>query len=133
MPPQDFKKLTDYWHDLSIKHKVTSQKLFKLGDYPAALFYAHLSMETFLKELIVLTSRDHAPYVHGLAYLAGKIPVEADKQDVELLERLNKFNVQSRYPHEVMVLYEITSEECKILLQAAERLKQWFRRALKIK
>ena len=68
--------------------------------FPYALFFVHLSLEKFLKAILVHQNKNHAPHTHNLAYLAGKIDSEFQKEQIELLEEMNEFNLESRYPND---------------------------------
>ncbi len=111
MTVQDLQQLLAYWREGSDYDWGTAQSLLRAKRYPYALFMGHLSLEKLLKGLIVKETRDHAPFTHNLAYLAGKLPFEFSKERIVFLEEINSFNIEARYPDEKRELYKRATKE----------------------
>jgi HEPN domain-containing protein len=128
MTVQDLRKLINYWISGSDYDWKTAQALFKAGKYPYALFMAHLSVEKLLKGLIVKETRDHAPFTHNLVYLAGKIALDFSKEQIALLEEMNDFNLEARYPDEQREFYKkATKVFARRYLATTARLREWLK------
>lgn len=129
MTVQDLRKLVQYWLDGSDYDWKTAQALFKSRKYPYSLFMVHLSIEKILKGLIAKESRDHAPYTHNLVYLAGRIKLDFSKDQVTLLEEMNEFNLEARYPDEQREFYKKASKSfAQRYLKEALGLREWLKK-----
>lgn len=126
---RDIQKLIDYWATSSDYDWKTSQSLFKSKKYPYALFMAHLSVEKLLKGLLVKQTRDQAPFTHNLAYLAGKLPLNFTKEQIQLLEEMSDFNLEARYPDEQKEFYKrATKAFTENYLKRAGEMRGWLKK-----
>lgn len=129
MTIQDLRKLVDYWLSGADYDWQTARSLFKSKKYPYALFMAHLSVEKLLKGLVVKETKDHAPFTHNLVYLAGKIDIELSKEQLALLEEMNDFNLEARYPDEQKAFYKkATRAFAQRYLKEAGRIREWLKK-----
>ena len=132
MTPIDISKIVSYWIEVSKHDMDIAQSLFRTGKYDYCLFLCHLSLEKILKALVAKRTKAHPPYTHNLLYLAGKANVELSKQRIEMLDQINKFNLEIRYPEDLKVLYKtITKEYAKKYLDISRELRKWFQNLLK--
>jgi HEPN domain-containing protein len=63
-------------------------------------FMAHLAVEKSLKALVVQKNNEFPPKTHNLIMLAEKAGLELSEKQLDFLETLNYFQLQSRYPEE---------------------------------
>lgn len=78
----------------------------KTKRYADALFFRHLVLEAELKALVVLKTRENAPFIHHLpklAELAQLLPT--DSQDADLKE-MTAFNIDARYSDYKLSFYK---------------------------
>lgn len=106
MKKEDRKKLIDYWRKTAAHDYDTMQSLFTSKRYDASLFFGHIVLEKILKALAVKTTGEHAPYTHDLLRLAKISQIALSSQDVELLDEVNDFNMEARYPENKMDFYK---------------------------
>lgn len=72
---EDYKKLIEYWRELSDYDIITAKHMFETKRYPYCLFLCHLSIEKILKSLIVKQTKKYSPYTHNLVDLAKRINI----------------------------------------------------------
>lgn len=131
MTVHDLNALLKHWLTGSDYDWKTAQSLFKTKKYPYCLFMVHLSLEKLLKGLLVQETKDHAPYTHNLAYLAGKLSLEFSKDQILLLEEMNEFNLEARYPDEQRRFYKKANKTyTKRYLQSAQEMREWLKKKL---
>jgi HEPN domain-containing protein len=88
-----------YWlksaeHDLD-----SAESMFDSEKYDWCLFVGHLSLEKLLKALFVQNNKNETvPRIHNLVRLAELSGVLLDKEQRFLLDKINDFNIQTRYP-----------------------------------
>lgn len=134
MTIQDLQKLIAHWKNSSDYDWKTADSLFKSKKYPYALFMCHLAVEKLLKALIVRATKDHAPFTHNLVYLAGKLYLEFSKEQINLLEEMNEFNLEARYPDEQMAFYKKANREfAGKYKKEAGTLRTWLKKQLSTK
>ncbi len=126
MTVKDVKQLIQYWLDGSDYDWKTSLSLLKAKKYPYCLFMCHLSVEKLLKGLIVKEEKDHAPMTHNLTFLAGKLDIEFSKERIQLLQEMNDFNIEARYPDEQNEFYKkATKEFARRYVSKTKELREW--------
>ncbi len=131
MTPQDIRELIRYWLKGSDYDWKTAGDLLRSKKYPYCLFMCHLSLEKLLKALVVKETKSHPPYTHNLAYLAGKLPLEFSKEKIVLLEEMNDFNLEARYPDEQMAFYKKATRAYALhYKKLAGELREWLRKKL---
>lgn len=134
MTYKDIHELIQYWLKGAEYDWKTAGDLLKSKKYPYCLFMCHLSIEKLLKALVVKETKDHPPFTHNLAYLAGKLSVEFTKEQIILLEEMNDFNLEARYPDEQMEFYrKATREFAQRYKKAAGELREWLKKKLLIR
>jgi HEPN domain-containing protein len=106
MTSKDIAKVVNYWLDAAIHDLETAGSLFRTGKYDYCLFLCHLSLEKLLKSLVANTIKDHPPFTHNLLYLAGKANLHLSKTQIEMLDEINKFNMEARYPEDLKAFYK---------------------------
>jgi|WetSurMetagenome_2_1015567.scaffolds.fasta_scaffold266145_2 HEPN domain-containing protein len=96
-----------YWRE-SAQHDLDSaESIFDTGRYDWCLYVAHLSLEKLLKAIFV-DKNDNAmpPKLHNLVRLAELSKVELDDTQKFLLDKINDFNIQTRYPDYKLEFYK---------------------------
>ena len=94
----DLQKQLIYWQETSDRDLKTAEGLFKLKRYDACLFFCHLSLEKFLKGLVVAEIHGPAPYIHNLKKLAKLANLDLTDEDMANLIVITDFNISGRYP-----------------------------------
>ena len=105
MNTADQKKLMDYWKKTAEHDYETMQTLFVGKRYDATLFFGHIILEKMLKALIAHKIGEQAPYTHDLVRLAKIAHVELSEEEMKLLNEVNDFNIEARYPAERLEFY----------------------------
>jgi HEPN domain-containing protein len=91
------KEQTTHWQNSAVRDWKTAQGLFEIKRYDACLFFCHLTLEKFLKGLVVFHARREAPYIHDLERLAvmANLPLSSDQ--ISDLKAISAFNIAGRY------------------------------------
>ncbi len=101
-----------YWitsadHDLE-----TAETLFSSGKYDWCLFICHIVLEKGLKALYVLKhDGEMPPKTHNLVRLAELAETELKEEQIDLLDRINDFNIETRYPDYRLEFYKTCTKE----------------------
>lgn len=124
-------EIIGHWCRISEEKWKTVEVLMKTERYADALFFSHLALELLLKGLVVLHTKEQAPYIHDLprlAYLAGLEPDEEQKKQLEII---TTFNVEGRYDDYKMALYRrATKEYTQEYVHKADMLRLWIQKRL---
>lgn len=102
----------DYWiksaeHDLE-----SAESLYASGKYDWCLFICHIVIEKALKAAYVKTNNNQLPpKIHNLSRLAELSPIGFSMEDLELLDKINDFNIEARYPDFRFSFYEICTKD----------------------
>lgn len=131
MTLKDVQKVVTHWKDGSASD-VRSAKLLLAGrQFLQSLFFCHLAIEKTLKAVIVRESKDHAPFVHNLVYLAGKTSLELSKPTIAFLELMSRYNIEGRYPeYQEKLRKEIGREYVAEHLHLTEEFIKWCQKHL---
>lgn len=125
---KDIVKIIAYWNDASKRDIDTAQSLFRTGKYDYCLFLCHLAVEKILKAVAARHLKDHPPFTHNLLYLAGKTNLKLSKQQIELLDDINRFNMEVRYPEDLKAFYKkVDKAYAQKYLKASKEIWKWFR------
>lgn len=87
----------DYWlksaaHDLDV-----AETLFLNQKYDWCLFIGHLVIEKTLKAFYVRDKQEMPPKIHNLVRLAENTKLALDKEQLQFLAEVNRFNIEARY------------------------------------
>jgi HEPN domain-containing protein len=86
----------------------------------------HLVIEKILKAIYVYKFDDTPPYTHRLVYLAEKIFLQLNPEQIELLEIVTDFNLEARYPDEKFSFKKRCTEEfTKKYLRKINEMRRW--------
>lgn len=108
---EDIKKIVKYWFKTAKHDFETMNGLFGIKRYPESLFFGHIVLEKILKGLTVEETKEEAPYIHNLAKLAELAKCDLFKDEMELLDQVNKFNIRARYPEYKLQFYRQCDRE----------------------
>lgn len=129
----NIKEVIQYWLTSAEDDIRVAQHLYDAGDYPQALFFGHLYLEKVLKALVVQETETHAPYSHNLLSLAGKSGIELSPQNETDLDRITKYNIETRYPEDLFDLKQQCTEElCQNELGKIKELAKWFKKEIRL-
>ena len=124
----DGKQVEDFWQKQSVDDFETARSLFALKRYTHALFFCHLSVEKFLKALVVRKTNANAPYDHNLQRLAQDAGLQITDHARESLAEINTFNIKGRYDDYKSRFYQkATLEYTEEYLNKTEELLLWLK------
>ncbi len=88
-----------YWVDSAIHDLDVAEGLFHIKKYDWTLFIAHLVLEKLLKAIYVMTKDNEIPpKTHNLLRLAEESGLVLSDEQKLLLDKVNDFNLEARYP-----------------------------------
>jgi HEPN domain-containing protein len=95
----DIKEHIKYWLDSADHDWDTVQSLFSAAKYDWCLFIGHLVLEKILKALYVQANNNQLPpKTHNLVKLARLSKLDLSMEQEILLDEVNDFNLEVRYP-----------------------------------
>jgi len=96
-----------YWIESASHDLETAEHLFKSEKYDWSLFIAHFVLEKALKALFVFNQENKVPpKTHNLLKLAELAKLELSDNQKMLLDEVNDFNLETRYPDYKMEFYK---------------------------
>jgi HEPN domain-containing protein len=130
----DIQKVVEYWTKSAQDDLPVTIHLFASKDYHYALFFGHLYLEKLMKALIVRVTEEHAPRSHNLIYLAECANLTLSDSQREILTRVNKYNLETRYPVDRDTLRDLyTMDFAKAELKIIQEMGEWLNLQLKRK
>ncbi|MFH1029945.1 MAG: HEPN domain-containing protein [bacterium] len=111
MDKKSVKKVGEYWRKTAEHDYDVMMTLFKNKRYDYSLFFGHIVLEKILKALVVEYTNEQAPYTHDLARLAEIGRLELEEGDMDLLNKVNDFNLSTRYPDYKLQFYRKCTKE----------------------
>ncbi|QTA78548.1 HEPN domain-containing protein [Desulfonema limicola] len=101
-----------YWLDSSQHDIESAEIIFNSGRYDWCLFVGHLALEKILKAVFVNRNDNNIPpKIHNLVRLAELSQIELDDEQKFLLDKINDFNIQTRYPDYRLEFYKRCNAE----------------------
>lgn len=94
------------WSNASNQDLETAEILFENEKYHHALFFCHLSIEKYLKAIIVKTTKVAPPLIHDLVRLAEKTDIKLTSKIKNKLADISAFNIQARYDDYKLSFYK---------------------------
>lgn len=94
----NIEKQIGYWKDGSLSDIETAQILIEKGKFKEGLFFCHLTIEKILKAHYVKVNKDIPPKTHNIFFLIEKTELSFDKNILDFLGILMKYQLQGRYP-----------------------------------
>lgn len=117
-----------YWRE-SAKHDLESaEAIFLSGRYDWCLFVGHLALEKILKALYVERNDNNIPpKIHNIVRLAELSKIVLTDQQKFDLDKINDFNLQTRYPDYKLEFYKMWNQEsAKENLAKIKEFYTWF-------
>lgn len=123
------KELISRWRKSANKNFKTAQDLIKLKHYDWALFIGQLSLEKFLKGLVVKNSNKLPPLIHNLNKLAELAEIKLTKEQENDFVEISKFHIQARYDDIKYELYKTATEKyTKKWFNKIQKYYQWLKK-----
>lgn len=124
-------KVVKYWTESAAEDWPVAKQLLESGTYRYALFFGHLYLEKLLKALVVSRTGEHARRTHDLLVLAEHAGLSVSSQQREALLRVTAYNVDTRYPEDVVATRRrYTREHTENELRIIEETGQWLKSEL---
>ena len=108
---KQLKELIDYWRDGGLHDWKTAKSLWESKRYDACLFFCHLSLEKLLKGLVVIKTKNTAPYTHDLVLLVKRSEIKADEAKIDQIGAFTNFNMKTRYPEDKLAFYKLCNRK----------------------
>jgi HEPN domain-containing protein len=88
-----------YWRESAQHDLESAEAIFKSGRYDWCLYVGHLTLEKILKAIFVDRNDNNIPpKIHNLVRLAELSRIELNDEQKFFLDKVNDFNIQTRYP-----------------------------------
>jgi HEPN domain-containing protein len=118
-----------YWLDSAEHDLETSNTLFESSKYDWSLFIGHLVLEKLLKAVFVKNNDNKIPpKLHNLVRLSELSLIELDEDKKIILDKINDFNLEVRYPEYKNELYKTcTKEFAEENINYIKELYQWLK------
>ena len=108
-----------------------ARDLFRNRKYPYCLFFCHLAVEKMIKAVVVAKLHAHAPWTHNLPFLAGHAAMTLDKGDLEFLVELTRWNLEARYPSDLLTLKKkADASTVRVLIKKTNKFLKWLKNQL---
>jgi HEPN domain-containing protein len=100
------KDIVKNWFNASKQDLETAVILFENKKYHHALFFCHLSIEKYLKAMIVKKMKKAPPLIHDLVRLAEETDIKLTDKIKNELGDISAFNIQARYDDHKLSFYK---------------------------
>lgn len=123
-----------FWLESAEHDWDTANSLFAIGKYDWCLFIAHLVLEKTLKALFIQDNNNQLPpKTHNLVKLARNTKSTFTEEQEILLDEVNDFNLEARYPQYRDEFYKKCDKEfCEQYLQKIGRILKWLQSQIKL-
>lgn len=118
-----------YWLDSAEHDLETLDALYETGKYDWSLFIGHLVLEKLLKAIFVKNNDNKIPpKLHNLVRLSEESHLMIDNNKKIILDKINDFNIEVRYPDYKNEFYKTcTKEFAEENLKEIKELYQWLK------
>jgi len=101
--------------------------LFKGGSYLQSLFFAHLVIEKICKAIWIRHNTENIPpRTHNLLFILSSTPLVMDETQSEFLLKLNRFQLEGRYPDYLSKLQMVCNESfTRDMLTSTNNIRLW--------
>lgn len=125
-------KHINHWLASAAKDWDVLLHLMKGRKYVHALFFGHLYLEKISKALWVQNNTEnYPPKTHNLLKLLNEANIVLAEEDQLFLLKLNKYQIEGRYPEDIENLYAITHKELATeYIKTIKQLQLWLRKQL---
>lgn len=119
----------EYWVKIARYDLKTAEAMLKTGRYMYVLFMCQQTLEKLLKGLYVIRKKQFPPRIHNLLRLGELTNLKWDETIGPVIEELNRYYLESRYPYEVSQLgRQVDRRKALEMLNQTRRLWRWIRR-----
>lgn len=106
------KEHIEYWLKSAQKDLETMHYLLKGKKYVHALFFGHLYIEKISKALWIKNNgENYPPKIHNILSILEKANVKLEEEQQLFLLKLNRYQIEGRYPEDIDKLYKITKKD----------------------
>ncbi len=126
-------RIIQNWLSLAEYDLATAEAMLRTERYLYVAFMSQQAIEKILKACYVKHCASTPPYTHSLLRLVAQLPwkAEIDARDMEVLEQLNSYYIESRYTEDIKELTRtLTQAEAQHLLESAQELFGWIKAKL---
>jgi len=122
-----------YWLESAQHDLESAEGIFDSKRYDWCLFVGHLALEKIIKAIFVNTNNNNMPpKIHNLVRLAELSKIELDDEQKFLLDKINDFNILTRYPDYKLAFYkQCNAEYTNEYLAKIRENYAWFKSLLK--
>lgn len=124
----------NYWVNESFETLDVAKVLFEKNKYLESAFFCNLACEKILKAAYSRNTNQIPPKIHALIRLAklGEIYDLMSEEQKRLLNRVEAFQIEGRYPEDRTKLYQTTPlQQFRIILDETEEFVQWIHQRIK--
>jgi len=107
----DIKKQIQFWLNSAEHDLPAAENLLKNGHYSWSLFIGHLIIEKALKAIYVQNVEKIPPRTHNLILLSEAAGLKPNAEQINILDKINDFNIEARYPDEKLAFYKLCTKE----------------------
>lgn len=127
-------ELIQYWLESADKDSMTMEKLYAMEEYPWALFLGQLVLEKTLKAIYTQNVDFEVPRIHDLVRLAVLAQIEVPQAEIESMDIISSFNLNTRYPDFKLSFHnQCTKEFTAQYMGIIRSLHQWLQSLIKMK
>ena len=122
-----------YWRESAQHDLKSAESIFNSGRYDWCLYVGHLALEKILKAIFVDKNDNNIPpKIHNLVRLAELSRIELNDDQKFFLDKVNDFNIQTRYPDYKLEFYMICDAEyAEENMSKIKEFYTWFNSLLK--
>ena len=128
------KKDIQYWIDISKYDLDTAQSLLEAKRYLYVLFMCQQSLEKMFKAIVTLKTKEFPPRIHNLVRLAELAGFDNKDIDMEFLNKLSFYYIETRYPEEHIKLHKQVSKKLAgEYYRITKRIYKWLEKHINLK
>lgn len=121
------------WFEQSCYDFETAKAMFKTKRYLYVAFMCQQAIEKRLKACLQSKTGKLPPYTHNLMTLANLLAMRLTDENMDLLDLLSRYYINTRYPLEKQSLaMSLNADLCNNLLKLTEGFLKWLKKELKI-
>lgn len=105
------KELIRYWLESASSDYATMEKLYQMEEFAWSLFLGQLVLEKTLKAPYTKNVGHDAPRIHDLSRLASLAKQSLTQDQIDQLDIISSFNLNTRYPDVKLSFYKKCTKE----------------------
>lgn len=119
----DVQKHIAYWRDGAKEDWEFGEDAIQRAKTRPGLFFIHLALEKMVKAHVVKTTKNIPPKIHDLKRLADIGKLNVNQEQIRIIGRINRFNLEGRYPDALDPPPSL--QEAQAYLKQAREIYQW--------